>query len=91
LGPAAGYSGLPNPDCPEFFSSLTKPNAHMRRQSLGREPGRAAVVGAIYERSERIDFSVRLLAIRNGACAIPERSLQEQNGDKKAAAQDAPE
>jgi hypothetical protein len=40
-----------------------KPNAHAHSQSLGREPGRAAV-GVVYERIERIGFSVRLLAIR---------------------------
>jgi hypothetical protein len=61
----------------------------MRRQSLGREPDRAAVTGAINERSERIGFSVRLLAIRSGACATPERSLQGQSGNNKAAAQGA--
>jgi hypothetical protein len=41
-----------------------KPHAHAHNQSLGREPGRAAVVGVVYERIERIGFSVRLLAIR---------------------------
>jgi hypothetical protein len=60
----------------------------MHRQSLGREPDRAAVTGAINDRSERIGFSVRLLAIRSGACATPERSLQGQSGDNKAAVQE---
>ena len=40
-----------------------KPGAHAHDQSLGREPGRA-VAGVVYERIERIGFSVRLLAIR---------------------------
>jgi hypothetical protein len=39
-----------------------KSNAHAHNQSLGREPGRAAVVGVVYERIESIGFSVRLLA-----------------------------
>jgi hypothetical protein len=60
----------------------------MHRQSLGREPDRAAVTGAMNDRSERIGFSVRLLAIRSGACATPERSLQGQSGDNKAAVQE---
>jgi hypothetical protein len=46
-----------------------KPRAHKRRQSLGRELDRRAVVGAIYERIERIGFSVRPLAIR--AARVP--------------------
>jgi len=41
-----------------------KPNAHAHSQSLGR-----AAVGVVYERIERIGFSVRLLAIR--AARVP--------------------
>jgi hypothetical protein len=43
-----------------------KPIAHAQthNQTLGREPGRAALVGVLYERIESIGFSVRLLAIR---------------------------
>jgi len=37
-----------------------KPIAHTHSQSLGREPGRAEVA-VVYERIERIGFSVRLL------------------------------
>jgi hypothetical protein len=37
---------------------------HAHRQSLGRDPGRAALTGAICDRIERIGFSVRPLAIR---------------------------
>ena len=40
-----------------------KPSVHTHSQSLGREPGRAEVA-VVYERIERIGFSVRLLAIR---------------------------
>jgi len=46
-----------------------KPNAHTHNQSLSREPGRAALVGVVYDRIERIGFSVRLLAIR--AARVP--------------------
>jgi len=46
-----------------------KPSAHAHSQSLSREPGRAAVTGVVYERIERIGFSVRLLAIR--AARVP--------------------
>jgi hypothetical protein len=45
-----------------------KPNTHAHSQSLGRDPGRAAAV-VVYERIERIGFSVRLLAIR--AARVP--------------------
>lgn len=45
-----------------------KPIAHAHNQSLDREPGRAAV-GVMYERIERIGFSVRLFAIR--AARVP--------------------
>jgi len=62
-GPAAGYSGLRNPSCPGFFICWTKPSTHVHRQSLGREPDRAAVVVAIYERIESIGFSLWLSAI----------------------------
>jgi hypothetical protein len=48
-----------------------KPNAHTHSQSLGRESGRAAAFGVVYERIERIGFSVRLLAIR--AARVPHR------------------
>jgi len=68
-GPAAGYSGLRNPSCPGFFVCSAKPT-HVHRQSLGREPGRAAVVGAKYERIERIGFSSWPLAIR--AARVPQ-------------------
>jgi hypothetical protein len=46
-----------------------KPHAHAHNQSLGRETGRAAAVGVVYERIERIGFSVRPLAIR--AARVP--------------------
>jgi hypothetical protein len=45
-----------------------KPTANAHDQSLGREPGRA-VVAVVYERIERIGFSVRLLAVR--AARVP--------------------
>ena len=63
-GPSAGYSGLRNPSCPGFFICSAKPTTHVHRQSLGREPGRAAVVRAIYERIESIGFSSWPLAIK---------------------------
>ena len=71
-GPAAGYSGLRNPSCPGFFICSTKPSTHVHRQSLGREFGRAAVVGAIYERIDSIGFSSWPLAIR--AARVPQRT-----------------
>ncbi|MGA8612656.1 MAG: hypothetical protein WB760_13215 [Xanthobacteraceae bacterium] len=43
---------------------------HVHRQSLGREPGRAAVLGAIYERIESIGFSSWPLAIE--AVRVPQ-------------------
>mgnify|MGYP001296163208 CR=1 FL=1 len=73
FGPAAGYSGLANPDCPGFFSRWIKPRAHKYRHSLGRELDRAAVSGAIYERIERIGFSVRPLAI--AAAHLPQVTI----------------
>lgn len=45
-----------------------KPTANAHDQSLGREPGRAEVA-VVYERIERIGFSVRLLAVR--AARVP--------------------
>jgi len=71
-GPSAGYSGLRNPSCPGFFICSAKPTTHVHRHSLGREPGRAAVVGAIYERIENIGFSLWPLAIR--AARVPHLS-----------------
>ena len=70
FGPAAGYSGLRNPSCPGFFIRSPKPSTHVHRQSLGREPDREAVVGAIYERIESIGFSSRPLAIK--AVRVPQ-------------------
>ena len=68
FGPAAGYFGLANPSSGLFICWM-KPNAHTHSQSLCREPGRAAEVRVVYERIERIGFSVRLLAIR--AARVP--------------------
>ena len=69
-GPSAGYSGLRNPSCPGFFICSAKPTTHVHRHSLGREPGRAAVACAIYERIENIGFSLWPLAIR--AARVPQ-------------------
>jgi hypothetical protein len=69
-GPAAGYSGLRNPSCPGFFICSMMPMTHVRRQSLGREPDRAAAVVAKYERIVSIGFSSWPSAIK--ACRVPQ-------------------
>jgi hypothetical protein len=60
----------------------------MHRQSLGREPGRAAVVVAIYERIDNIGFSSWPLAIR--AARVPQltTNFKGQSGDENRIVQD---
>lgn len=65
-----------------------KPIAHTHSQSLGREPGRAEVA-VVYERIERIGFSVRLLAVRAARVPHLRANCNDKNGDTAAFPQDA--
>lgn len=76
-GPAAGYSGLANPSS-QLTVCCEKPPTHVHRQSLGREPGRAAVVPGINERIERIGLSWRLFAIRKFRVAYNNENLKSK-------------
>ena len=56
---SAGYSGLKESPSSGFIVACMEPLTHECSRSLGRLLGRAAVVSAIYERSERMGSSTK--------------------------------